>query len=224
MANETVEETKKDAVEDSAKTEEKTQEEKFYGKDAADKVDGAEEVKAEPEKEGDEQEEKVDDKKPIEFKLELSKDSPLDQEYIEAVVEWAKENGKSPEEAKEVLAHKEDAVLDYLEDQQEKLKLQTDEWVKDVKDDPVIGRDKFDESQALAQKPLNDPRFVSEEDRPMLMEFLKKTNLDKHPIFFKMLRSMGSAMSDDKYEKSETPAPRKMTQEERWYGEQARKE
>lgn len=183
-----------------------------------------EEVKTSEESENQEskeREETVDGEESKEIVLELSKDSPLDDSYVEAVKKWAEDNDKSPEEAKEALLLKEGAVLDYIADQEEKVNLEAEKWVKDVASDPVLGGDNFEKSQAIARKPLNDTRFVSEADRPELIEFLNKSKLDSHPIFFKMLHAMGSAMSNDAYIKATQPPKRKTTMEERFYGDKA---
>lgn len=225
-----------DTVEDTKVTEEAVEErteeqiaENLYG-DKSEKQDETlktDEPKEESDKETQqdetkaEQEETADEKKPQELVLELSKDSPLDQTYVDAVLEYAKENGKTQEEASEILLHKEDAVLDHISDQDTKMNLEADAGLKMLASDPLLGGDNFEKSQELARKPLNDERFVSKEDRPALMEFLEKTRLQDNPIFFKMLNSMGKAMSDASYLKDGAPVARKKTMEERWYGDKA---
>jgi len=176
------------------------------------------EEKAEAEQ-AEEQEETTEETKPLELELSLSKDSPLDEGYIEAVKEFAKENELSQDEAQGILSHKEDAVLDYIEDGKAKLNTQADESLKVMK---AKYGDKFNEAQEMALKPLKDPRFIGDgEDEQKLHDFMKETRVIDNQIFFEMFKKIGEAMSDDKYLKASTPTAKPKSREERFFGSQA---
>jgi hypothetical protein len=212
-------------VEDKAKTPEEIAESLFdktdkeeVKEDEVKKEDEAE-VDADDAKQDDEQEETDDKKEPKELELSLSKDSPLDEGYIEAILEYAKENGKSQEEAQEILTHKEDAVSDFMVDTKAKADTEADEGLKDLKAKYGV---KFEEAQELALKPYKDPRFVGDSDeQKRIVDFVLKTRLADDPVFFEWSRKIGLAMSDDTYLKGNTPVKKKLTMEEKFYGKEA---
>ena len=213
-----VEETKAEVVE------EKTIEEKFYGKEEDEKAQDSEspsveevEEKSDPDQEGEQEETAVDKKQELE--ITLSKDSPLDQGYVDAIKEYAKDNDLSNEAAQEILTHKEDAVLDYLEDQDAKRISLADEGLKGMK---AKYGDEFTEAQELALKPFKDPRFIGE-DGDALHKVLVEERLIDNEVVFEWAKRVGMAMSDDKYVSGNTPAKKATTREERFYGKQAAK-
>jgi len=231
MSKETVEDVKdnEEAIEQVVTPEEAA--EKLFDNSKAEGADvkpDEEEVKEEDQKDADqseesteqaeEQEETTEEKKPEELELSLSKDSPLDQGFIDGVAEFAKENELSNEDAQQILTHKEDAVLDYIEDGKVKLNSQADVWLKEIKSDPVLGGDNFEKSQQMALKPLNDPRFVREEDKQEMNKFLADTRIVDNPLVFRLFNSVGMAMSDDTYLHGTKPVTRKPTAEELFYG------
>jgi type III secretory pathway component EscV len=202
---------KKDEVADESKeVEDKEDQEKSTEKE--------EEVAEDAESK--EQEEKVE-KEPVELELTLSKDSLLEDSDLTDHLEYAKEKELSQEVAQELLEQKEAAVLLDRERQSEVLRIESDEWAKEIMTDKRLGGAKFEESQKIARKPLDDSRFVNPEDREQLDSFLKKTNLADHPIFFRLLHGVGEAMSDGEFVKGAEPIKRKLSTEEKFYGEQA---
>lgn len=227
MSDQTVEEPKIESTEEVEKTAEEVQAEKFYGKPEEEAQAPEKEQEDSPEvqdetKDSDEQEETADETKPQELELELSKDSPLDQSYVDGVLKFAKENDLSQEEAQNILQDKEDAVTDFIKDQNEAIEAKAKEGRETIAKDPIMGLDKFEESQAIARSILTDRRFVPEEDEEALTQALDNARALDNPIIFRMLYKIGKAAQDDKYLKATDPVTKKKSMAERWYGDQAK--
>lgn len=178
------EETKTDesTKETEAKAEESTQEAK------------AEESKAKPK----EAETKATDAgkgaDEVEYKLSLPKDSPMDDSVIDEISAYAKEKGLSNEDAQELLDRENDAITQYVADEQEDLKGLHKEWAEEVKADPELGGDKFEETAELARRVVE--RFGDDD----LKEVLNATGFGNYPAVVRLFAKIGKSMSNDKFE------------------------
>lgn len=216
-------EKKEEVVEEEKTTEELS--EKMYPNDVKEKEseakdgDETETPKEEPaEKEG-EQEETKDREVPEEYKLTLSKDSPLDDKSVEDVIAYAKEHDLSKEQAQSQLEREETLATSFAKTQQDNLDASVAEWTTTIENHPVYGGEKLDAATKVANRPLI--KYGSEE----LNTFLKDSGLSNHPAAFDLFHKLGSAMGDDGFVKgSPPPTDKPKSMADRWYPDQAKKE
>lgn len=141
-------------------------------------------AKAEPPKE---------EKKPdAEIKYDLKAPETLSKESVEAVLNFAKENKLSNEQAQKILDR--DAVMthNFIETQKRELETRQAEWINRAKADPELGGDKINENVELSKRVLQ--RFGS----PELTEVLESTGVGNYPELVRVFARIGRAMGEDK--------------------------
>lgn len=130
--------------------------------------------------------------KPLEeFKLKLPENALLDAASVEKIASFAKERGLSQEQA-QALLERDDANAKAMEQfQQEQLKQQSQQWVKEVLADKEIGGVDAKKNVALAHRVIE--RFAT----PVLIEQLRSTGLGNHPELLRVFVNIGKLMTDD---------------------------
>jgi len=168
------------------------------------------EVKEVPEK----QEKSPEKKEEIEYKLELKKETLLDNSFLDDVKSFAKENNLSNEQAQQVLSKQEEAISKYLEKEEARIEKELDEWRDSVVNDPDMGGDK------LAKTAENARRVVERFGTDSFINLLKDTGYGDHPEVVRFLSKVGSLMSDDSLILPKAAETRQRSIEEVFYGKQ----
>lgn len=175
-----------------------------------DKKEGEGEKTEEP-KEGDK---KPDDKDSKEIKLELSKDSSLTAEELQAVSEFAKEKGLSQEDAQKLLDMREESVKRFREEQLALVEDRKAKWLNDLKADKELGGENFATSVSESHRVVK--QFFSEE----FIRDLETSGLGNYPEFVRGFARIGKLLADDKYVKGGVRAGGEKTLESYFYGDQ----
>lgn len=132
------------------------------------------------------------------YELKLSENSPLKEEDIGSVVEFAKANKMSPEQAQATLVRNEALLTGFREAQQRHLDSVHAQWLKDVESDPEIGGAKLKETSADAE--LAFKHFGNEK----LGEVLERSKLGNHPEFVRFAAKIGALIKNDRSVHSNT--------------------
>lgn len=131
---------------------------------------------------------------PETYNLTLPKDSLLDESVIDEISAYAKEKGLSNEDAQELVNRDNDLITQYKANELEDLKELHTQWAEEVKADPELGGDKFEETAEVAKRVID--RFGDDN----LKEILNATGFGNHPTVVRFFSKMGKAMADDKFE------------------------
>jgi hypothetical protein len=154
-----------------------------------------EEQKLEENQQETESDNKPDDKtendEASDFKLELNKESLLDNSNVEDVVSFAKENNLTKDQAQQLLSKQEELLVKYAQSELDKYEAQLDAWREEVIKDPVMGGDnlkKTTENARRAVKAFGDDQFIN---------LLNETGYGDNPEVVKFLSKIGALMEDD---------------------------
>lgn len=132
---------------------------------------------------------------PTEYKLNLPKDSLLDQAALDDVISFAKEKGLTNEEAQDILEGENARLAAYVDkqkaQQEEAWKKQTEDWITEWKNDKEIGGADFKKNSELAKRVID--RFGD----AAFKEELNRTGFGNHPGLGRLLVKLGKAMSED---------------------------
>lgn len=150
---------------------------------------------------------------PEKYDLKLPDGALLDSVALEEISLYAKEKGYTQEQAQELLTRENDAVLDYMERNQETHKAQVMKWKQEVMADKEIGGEQFNINIEYAHRVLQ--KYAPKE----FVETLEKSGYGNHPLLVKTFVAIGKAMQPDKIVKSDSIANTK-TYEELFYGNQ----
>lgn len=129
---------------------------------------------------------------PEKYDLKLSEKSPLSDEHLQQVAEYAKEKGLSQEQAQELLAREEKSVGSYIQEIHKQHGERVDGWIDAVKADKEIGGDNFKESVHYSNQ------FVKKFASPELINELRVSGFGNHPEVVRMFARAGRAMANDK--------------------------
>lgn len=127
----------------------------------------------------------------IEYKLELDKESYLDNSHVESVTAFAKENNLSNEKAQAILSKQEETISNYIEAAVAKEDAEIAEWRDSVVKDPVMGGDNLNKTVESARRVVD--KFGSE----AFTDILRDTGYGDHPEVVRFLSRLGSVMSED---------------------------
>lgn len=157
-------------------------------------------------------EEKAEEKAvPEKYELKFAKDSLIEGEAHHAsVVEFAKQNNFTNEQAQALLDRDNKLVSSYQEKVQEEYKQTVESWKAEAKKDKEIGGDSLDQSVIYAKRALE--RFGSDK----FAEALESTGFGNHPEIIRIFSKIGRSMADDTLD-SNKPAKRELTLEEKMY-------
>lgn len=129
---------------------------------------------------------------PKEIKLELSKDSALTNEELQAVSDYAKEKGLSQEDAQKLLDMREESVQRFREGQTALVEERKTNWLNDLKADKELGGENFATSVSEASRVVK--QFFSEE----FQKDLENSGLGNYKEFVRGFARIGKLVSDDK--------------------------
>lgn len=112
----------------------------------------------------------------------------LPEDYFQKL----KEKGELKKEEVEALVREDLNLIRWHQAyQQEKLKKLNEEWVKQAKEDPEIGKQNFEEALGIAKKGLK--AFATQP----LIEFLDSSGLGNHPEVIRLFYKIGQLIKDD---------------------------
>ena len=144
--------------------------------------------------------------------LDAPEDSLLSDSDMERILDQAKQEGLSKEEAQknvefanEILKANRDRISDAHSELSEK-------WIQECKDDKEIGGEKFEESVSHAQKALK--KFGTE----AFMQSLNETKFGNNPEVVRVFARIGRAMSPDEVIVSGVDTGGERTYEDVFYG------
>jgi len=195
----------KEQTTEETPNEEKGIEEIFYPEDEPKSEEGSEETKTEESNPEDSTEDKDSGTKEPEedpkiteegdIKLEIAKDSSLEESDISDIIQFAKDNELSQEQAQAFL-EREDSILKGMADyQQSELEKQSTEWLNSAKTDEEIGGKNFDGNVEAAYQALEE--FGNDEFR----QLLDQTQLGNHPEVIRAFAKIGKMIQDDNFVK-----------------------
>lgn len=136
---------------------------------------------------------KPDEKpKEVKYDLKLKDGSFLEAADVEQVSAKAKTLGLSPEQAQALLDEKDEARVSFAQKQKSSLAAQSVKWVEDVKSDPELGGDGFNQNVETAK------RFVKTFGSDAFRKTLDETGLGNHPELIRTFARAGKALGEDK--------------------------
>lgn len=229
-----VNETSEQEQTNSEETQETAIEDKFYSKEENSKESDEEKEKGDGESDEseDSQEDKEQDKdvdsddkdesskdkedsKSFEKSdLSLPKETVLTEENLDGIVEFAKQQGLSKEQAQALIDRDSKVFGNYQQAMVDRLDEQSEAWMEELQKDKVFGGENLKANAEHARRALN--KFGDDG----LIQDLTKAKLGNHPGLSRMLMRIGQAMSEDSLIKGE-PATKKKSIEEIFYGSNA---
>lgn len=188
-------------------------EEKAGAKEDTPSNEPVEEVKEEGAKDpGAEQSKEGEEVKEVEYKLELPKETYLDQAAMDNVVAFAKEQKLSNEQAQSILNREHEAISKYQVSQQEAYDAQLNAWRSEVVNDKVMGGDN------LKRTSENARRVVERFGNPEFITILNDTGYGDNPEVVRFLSKIGAIMSEDSLIMPGSKAESAKSTEELFYG------
>lgn len=154
---------------------------------------------------------------PVDYDLKLPENSPLTKEDVIAVSKEAKDSGLTKEQAEARLKTENDIAVRTATRIQQKnddsLKVAQTQWLEEVKNDPELGGDKFNETSVLAS------RAYKQLASPAMQKIVKDAGLGNHPEFVRMMAKAGRMMAEDTMHIGRSGAvAREKPREEKMYG------
>lgn len=129
--------------------------------------------------------------KEIEYKLELGKESLLDNSHVESITAFAKENNLSNDQAQKLLGQREETISNYVNAVDEAHEAELAGWRDSVVNDVDMGGDNLKETVASAKKVVE--KFGGED----FTNILRDTGYGDNPHVVRFLSNIGKLMSDD---------------------------
>lgn len=130
-------------------------------------------------------------KEEVEYKLELSKETFLDNSILEDVKAFAKENNLSNEAAQKLLSKQDDIISKFVEAEKNGHDKKVETWREEIISDPVYGGDNLKKMSENAKRVVE--KFGSENFK----ELLRDTGYGDNPEVFKFIAKIGSLMDND---------------------------
>jgi len=125
---------------------------------------------------------------PEKYEFQSPEGQTLDEGFVEAYSEAAREAGLSQEKAQALI----DKVAPAIAKQQtERATALIDGWAEASKTDKEFGGEQFEANLSIAKTALQ--KFGS----PQLTEFLNSTGMGNHPEFIRLFYQIGKAISED---------------------------
>lgn len=125
----------------------------------------------------------------VSYELKMPDGIELDKAAADEFIPLAKELGLKPEQAQKIA----DIQARAVQRQVEAWQSQQAAWVDELRADPQIGGDKFDESIAVARQGIE---FVGD---PALKELLKTTGYGNHPVLVRAFYKIGKQLAPDSF-------------------------
>jgi len=136
-------------------------------------------------------EKKENDSEEGEFKLSLGENSNLDEADLEAIRDFAVENGLTEKAAQNLLDMQDKVVAEIFQSGVASREAEVKEWIDTIKADPEIGGDNLRKTSESARRVLD--RFGNQG----FIEFLDSTGYGNHPDIVRFLYNIGKTMSED---------------------------
>lgn len=129
---------------------------------------------------------------PQKYDFKLDEGSLLDAAYVEQFSQFAKEKKLTQDQAQEFLQREAQALNSFVQKQQQEFEKQQSQWVEQIKTDPEIGGDKFNQSIELAHRALKE--FASDS----FLKELETTGYGNHPELVRVFAKIGNLIKEDK--------------------------
>lgn len=129
---------------------------------------------------------------PEKYDFKLDEGSLLDAAYVEQFSQFAKEKKLTQDQAQEFLQREAQALNSFVQKQQQEFEKQQSQWVEQIKTDPEIGGDKFNQSIELAHRALKE--FASDS----FLKELETTGYGNHPELVRVFAKIGNLIKEDK--------------------------
>lgn len=129
---------------------------------------------------------------PEKYDFKLDEGSLLDAAYVEQFSQFAKEKKLTQDQAQEFLQREAQALNSFVQKQQQEFEKVQAEWVNQIKTDPEIGGDKFNQSIELAHRALKE--FASDS----FLKELETTGYGNHPELVRVFAKIGNLIKEDK--------------------------
>lgn len=129
---------------------------------------------------------------PEKYDFKLDEGSLLDAAYVEQFSQFAKEKKLTQDQAQEFLQREAQALNTFVQKQQQEFEKQQSQWVEQIKTDPEIGGEKFNQSIELAHRALKE--FASDS----FLKELETTGYGNHPELVRVFAKIGNLIKEDK--------------------------
>lgn len=153
------------------------------------------------------------DKEEVAYELKAAEDSPVTDEDLAAIAEFAKANAISKEAAQKLVEDREKAIAAYQARQLEAHEALSKSWVTEIRRDKEVGGVNLGKNTVLVR------RLVEQYGPEGFKDSLNQTRLGNHPLLFKFLSRLAKDVySDDDIIDGESAASKKeKTLEEIFY-------
>ena len=143
---------------------------------------------------------------PETYELKFAKDSLIEGEAHHAsVVEFAKQNNFTNEQAQALLDRDQKLVSSYREKIQEEYSQTVESWKTEASKDKEIGGDSLDQNVIYAKRALG--RFGTDK----FAEALGSTGFGNHPEIIRIFSKIGRSMADDTLDLSNSAAKKEVS-------------
>jgi hypothetical protein len=146
------------------------------------------------------------------YDLKLSENSLLDQKRLEDVVAYAKANKLTPEQAQGLLSREEALVKSAVDEHNNAIAKQTEEWKQASLADKEIGGPEFNKNVEMAHRVLKD--FGND----TINKFLEESGFGNHPDVLRMFVRLGKATAEDRIINPNVNGGNKKSLEDIFYG------
>lgn len=149
-----------------------------------------------------EKEEKSEEsEKEVKYDLKLSEDSTLNEEVLEDVKTFARENNMSPEAAQSLVEWQENTLRNVVNNALEHEERKIEAWRQEVVNDPELGGDNLQQTSEYAKSVVK--RFGNDD----LIEMMDQTGIGNNKEVVRFLSEIGKAMANDQFESGQTTGP-----------------
>lgn len=167
----------------------------------------------ETEKVEEKTEDKTEDKKTEEIVLKTPENSDLTQAEIDEVLNLAKENNLTQEQAQKIVDARASSISGYVSRTMEKHKEQVAAWADSVKSDKELGGENYKKTIELSRRAID--KYAS----PALKKALDESGYGNHPELVRVFKRFGETISDSKMVHGSKSAATPKFAHEVFYGE-----
>jgi hypothetical protein len=146
----------------------------------------------ETEKPVDKEETKTEEKKTEEIVLKAPEGSDLSQAEIDEVLNLAKENNLTQEQAQKIVDARASSISGYVSRTMDKHKEQIKAWGESIKADKELGGENYSKTVELAKRAID--KYAS----PALKKALDDSGYGNHPELVRVFKRFGETISDSK--------------------------
>lgn len=146
------------------------------------------------------------------YELKRKKDSLLNDDQLEEIEAYAKQQGFSNDQAQALLEREEKLLSGYKKTIENDFEKQVEQWLDDVKNDKEIGGDNFDKNIKTAEQMLK--QYSTKEFRKALSE----SGFGNHPELVRTFVRISEAMTEDTFEGNSNSQSAKPSMADKFYG------